>query len=146
LGEAKTSPAPETLCAIVKEVNLKKILIFISLLSICFTGYADDRPTIYSLINKKIFISDNFAGQSITLVKELNKYYIIRDFFGSGIPIINTLKYSVEFNSNYQIRFSNVINGKKPKKFENFKEEFVLSVISETEIRLYLNGLQIVIK
>ena len=125
---------------------MKKTLIFISLFSICFFGYADDRPTIYSLVNKKIFISDVFTGQSITLVKESNKYYIIRDYFGSGIPIINTLKYSVEFDSDYQIRFSNLIKGKKIKNHENFKEEFVLSVISEKEIRLYLNGLQIVIK
>ena len=32
---------------------------------------ADDRPTIDSLIGKKIWIEDAFAGQSFTLQKEL---------------------------------------------------------------------------
>ena len=34
--------------------------------------HADDRPTIDPLIGKRIFIEDSFAGQSFTLLKEVN--------------------------------------------------------------------------
>ena len=34
--------------------------------------YADDRPTVDSLIGKQIYVEDAFAGQSFTLLKGLN--------------------------------------------------------------------------
>ena len=46
--------------------KLSMSLIFF-LLSICC--YAGDRPTIKSLIGKRIWIEDAFAGQSFTLLK-----------------------------------------------------------------------------
>ena len=43
---------------------------------------ADVRPTIDSLIGKKIWIEDAFAGQSFTLQKERKNYFVkwIRSF------------------------------------------------------------------
>ena len=88
-------------------------------------------------------IVDSFAGQTITLVNENKDYFILRKYFGSGVPVIGSIKYKVVFNSDYQIAFSEVIgtaNANSVKSSENF-----LLCVEEKGISLYLNGLKIVI-
>lgn len=121
---------------------MKKIFISALLMILCFSSYAYDRPKIYSLINREITISNFFAGESITLVKEKEDYFIIRKIFGSGRPVIKQLKYRVRFSSDYQLRFSEIINSEE----DNKPESFTLSVIDKDNVKLFLNGLEVVIK
>ena len=73
---------------------MKRFLISILLIVPALNLYADDRPKIYSLINKQIFLSNAWAGETITLIKENNEYYVIRTIFGSGLPVIGKIKFS----------------------------------------------------
>ncbi len=125
---------------------MKRVLAFMVLILFSLVLFADARPIIDSLVNEEIFIADGFAGQSITLTKEAKGYFIIRKFFGSGRPIIAKLKYPITFDSDYQIRFSKVIDGKRNDLRENIHEEFILSIIEKGKIQLLLNGIQVVIK
>lgn len=104
----------------------------------------DTRIKLKEYLNKEIRIRDNFSGQSITLVKENREFYIIRKFFGSGVPVVSTIKYKVEFNSDYQIAFSEFVDISKSEGNDKFpKEEFILAV-EENGLSLYLNKLKVV--
>ncbi len=122
----------------------------IALLFIICIGYSisasiqDKRAKITDYLNKEIRIVDNFAGQSITLIKENNNYYIHRKFHGSGLPEIGSLKYKVVFNSDYQISFSEIVKTSSESLLGNNNEEFLLSS-DEKGISLYLNRLKVVI-
>src|SRR5674476_79079 len=70
----------------------------------------DNRAKIKDYLNQEILIIDRFAGQSITLIKEKQDYYIVRKIFGSGLPVVATVKYNVVFNSDYQITFSEIVD------------------------------------
>jgi len=124
---------------------MKRILIILAVLIVStFNLYADDRPKIYSLINKEIFISNNWAGETVTLVKENDKYFIIRKILRSGLPGGSILKYPVNFDSDYQIRFSKIISLDIDRK-NTISEKFILSIIDDGKIKLFLNGLEVVI-
>lgn len=112
---------------------MKKVFVFMILILFSPVLFADSRPIINSIVNKEIFIADGFSGQSITLAKEANRYFIIRKFLGSGRPIIATLKYAITYDSDCQIRFSKVIDGKRSVLMENIPEEFTLSIIEKRE-------------
>ena len=103
----------------------------------------DKRAKIIDYLNQEIFIVDNFAGQSITLLKESNDYFILRKYFGSGVPVTGSVKYKVEFNSNYQITFSEIIDTDKIDLMKS-NEKFILCV-EDNGLALYLNRLKIVI-
>ncbi len=79
------------------------VLIFL-LLSV--NVYADNRPSIYSLIDKEIFIKNNWAGETITLKEKNNELFIIRKILRSGVTGGPKYKYSTQLKSKYQIRFS----------------------------------------
>jgi len=104
----------------------------------------DKRPKIKDYLNKEIIIKDNWAGQSITLIKEKNNYLILRKFFGSGVPVAGSFKYEVEFKSDYQIAFPKE-NVQDPKKPSDYKGEVFLLCSEDSGLSLYLNGLEIVI-
>lgn len=76
----------------------------------------DKRPKIKEYIDKEIIIVDRSAGQSITLVKEGTAYYILRKFFGSGVPVVGYVKYNVQFNSDYQLTFSAMVEDSRTEK------------------------------
>lgn len=99
----------------------------------------DKRAKIKDYLNKEILIEDVFAGQSITLIKENKDYFILRKYFGSGVPVIDSVKYDVVFMSDYQIEFANKVT-------ESIKqtEKFRLCV-EERGLTLYLNGLRVFI-
>jgi hypothetical protein len=123
---------------------MKTKFILILLYSFCFGTSLiaqNKRPIIKDFLNKEIIIEDNFAGQSITLIKENKDYFILRKFFGSGVPVTDSIKYKVTFNSDYQICFSGM-EGKKTIKTN--KEEFLLG-LDERGLCLFLNGLRVVI-
>jgi len=123
-------------------MNTKFILIL--LYSFCFGTpliAQNKRPIIRDFLNQEIIIEDNFAGQSITLIKDNKDYFILRKFFGSGVPVTDSIKYKVTFNSDYQIAFS-VIEDKKT--MNTNKEEFLLC-IEEHGLCLYLNRLKVVL-
>lgn len=122
---------------------MKKIAVMIIFVLVFLNLNAEERQNIYSLLNKEIFISDGFAGQSITLIKESDKYYIIRTYFGSGVPVISKVKYSVDFTSDHQLRFSRIIEGRRPGLKENIQEEFILTIIEKNKIQLLLNGIMV---
>ena len=97
---------------------------------------ADDRPTIDSLIGKKIYIEDAFAGQSFTLQKEKKNYCVKWIRHGSGVYEISSRKCKVRLDSNYQFRF----NLDHP---EDFKHQFLVSIRAKDEIKVYVNGILI---
>ena len=126
-------------------MKAKTILCFVLCVSYTTMTIAQDkRAKIKDYLNKEIFVVNRFAGESITLVKENNGYFILRKYFGSGVPVIGSVKYKVEFNSNYQIAFSEIIDVSRTDLVVESNEKFILSV-EEKGLSLYLNGLKIVI-
>ena len=126
---------------------MKIIALFFILTTTICGAYAqvqqDSRPKIKEYIDKKIHIVDNFAGQSIMMIKEKRDFYIIREIFGSGIPVKATIKYKVEFSSDYQITFSEIVdNSETEKDKKNLREEFILSV-GDNGLDLFLNNLKV---
>jgi hypothetical protein len=96
---------------------------------------------IYDLINKIIIINDNWAGQSFTFVIENGNYYIYRRINGSGVPYIGTIVYKAIIESDYKIKFYEIIDTS-----ENIKNEYnneIFELYINKEIRLYINGLQL---
>ena len=73
----------------------------------------------------------------MTLIKEKKSYFIIRKYFGSGVPVIKTDKYYVTFKSDFKILFSHTAGP--------YREDFTL-VVKEKGLALYLNGLEIVLQ
>ena len=111
-------------------------MILISLNTWCF---GDERPTIDSLIGKRIHIEDAFAGQSFTLLKgrKGKQEYIVEWIrSGTGVPSIRSHKCKVLVISNYQFRF--ILDHPEEK-----HGEFTLSITSKDEIKVFLNGIRI---
>jgi hypothetical protein len=104
----------------------------------------DTRAIIKDYLNQEIRIEDNFSGESITLIKENKDYYILRKFFGSGVPVIGTTKYKVVFNSDYQIAFSEIVETSGENSIGENNEEFLL-IVEEEGLSLYLNRLKVII-
>ena len=118
----------------------KKLFLFMALIFCVLPIFSQDN--IYDIINKEIVLHDNFAGQSITMVVENDSYYIYRNIFGSGIPIIGTIKYSVIFNSEYKITFSEIISiSENIIEWHNRNEIF--EIIYRNGISIYLNGIRL---
>jgi hypothetical protein len=101
--------------------------------------HADDRPTIDSLIGKQVYIEDAFAGQSFTLLKGFKgkKDYMVEWVrHGSGVPVIRSQKCKVRLDSKYQFRFS--LDHPEEK-----NHEFMVTISSKDETKVYLNGVRI---
>ena len=103
----------------------------------------DNRAKIKGYLDHEIQIINRFAGQSITLIKEKQDYYIVRKIFGSGMPVVATVKYKVVFNSDYQITFSEIAESSSDRLNGDNNEVFILCS-EENGISLYLNQLKIV--
>jgi len=103
----------------------------------------DNRAKIKDYLGYEIQIIDRFAGQSITLIKEKQDFYIVRKIFGSGLPVVATVKYKVVFNSDYQITFSEIADSSSDRLNSSNNEVFLLCS-EEDGISLYLNQLKIV--
>lgn len=97
-----------------------------------------ERITIKDYLNQEIRFDDGWAGQSITLIKENETYFVLRTFFGSGLPVTGYAKYKVIFDNDYQITFSDVIEDSRRNAVKK-KEEFIFC-IEENGYGLYLNG------
>lgn len=119
--------------------NIKSMKVFLVLILFHFlvsVNLADDRPTINTLIGKKIYIEDAFAGQSFILQKEKENYFVKWIRHGSGVSEIRSQKCKVRLDSNYQFRFSL----DHP---EDFKNQFMVSIRAKDEIKVYVNGIRI---
>lgn len=129
---------------------MKQVILF-SLLLMAVCGVLaqtqkDSRLKIKEYVDKEILIVDRSAGQSITLVQEHKDYYIMRKFFGSGVPVVAYAKYKVKFDSDYQITFSEIAESSSTEKNKlPLKEEFVLTV-ANNGLMLYQNGLKVMIQ
>ena len=126
-----------------------RILFLAALVMVPAFVYADDnRMTIDQLIYKRIVVSDNWAGQGFILKKEKGGFVVVREIFGSGVPVVRTITYQAVKKSDYQVVFSEVILIKPAYRetTENpLQEEFILTVDEENNAVLYLNGLKVVI-
>jgi hypothetical protein len=92
-------------------------------------------------INEELIIEDNWAGQSVTLIKQNRDYYIRHKIFGSGIPVIDSAKYEVEFTSAYQLTFSGGIS--RDTVLKDHRNDFLM-IVDDKGLCLYLNGLKVV--
>jgi hypothetical protein len=120
-------------------------LILTILLSITLPSHAQDTsPKIKDFINREILVSDSWTGQSFTLVKEKRDYFIIRKIFGSGIPVTSSFRYEVTFDSQYQIKFSEIVDTDLKNKEQNSCEIYTLR-IEENGLSLFLNGFKLII-
>jgi hypothetical protein len=116
--------------------------IFLILIAINSISCLYSQDNIYNILNKEIVIHDNFAGQSLTLVKEGNNYYIYRKIFGSGVPYIGVIKYNVIFDSEYKITISKIVTISENIKNEYSKKE-TIEIYYRNELEIYLNGMKI---
>ena len=101
--------------------------------------YADDRPTVDSLIGKQIYVEDALAGQSFTLLKGLNgskDYRVEWIRQGSAVPAIRSQTCKVRLDGKYQFRFS--LDHPEEK-----KGDFTVSISGKNDIKVYLNGVRI---
>ena len=119
-----------------KIMSMKVLLVLTLFHFLVSATLADDRPTIDSLIGKKIWIEDAFAGQSFTLQKEKKNYFVEWIRHGSGVSVIRNQKCKVQLDSNYQFRF-------RLDHPEEFKNQFMVSVHAIDEIKAYVNGIRI---
>lgn len=117
-------------------------LLMLAVLTPCPVFAKDIQPSIQTLVNQEIVIQDNWAGQSITLIKEKDQYFILRKIFGSGVPVARTIKYRAVFDGENQLSFSGnaADRGGQP-----VNEKFTLS-IDRYGTSLYLNGLKVTTK
>ena len=124
---------------------MKKYFFIISLFSLNAIFACSQNNNIYSILNREIVIHDNWASQSFTLVNEDDNYYIYRDIFGSGVPSIGRIKYSVLFNSEYKITFYEIIS--IPENIRDiYNRNEIFEIIYRDELEIYLNGIKISIK
>ena len=115
--------------------------LFIGTIFITLTAWvhADDRPTVDSLIGKRIYVEDAFAGQSFALLKGLNgnkDYKVEWIRHGSAVPAIRSQTCKVWLDGKYQYRFS--LDHPEEK-----KGDFTVSISGKDEIKVYLNGVRI---
>jgi len=100
----------------------------------------DKRAKIKDYLNREIWIENTFAGESITLIEENGDFFVLRKIFGSGVPVIRTMKYKAVFYSDWQIRFPETTDDSGSER----AEYFILGV-GDKGLNLFLNGLQVVI-
>lgn len=105
----------------------------------------DSRNGIKEYLDFEIEIEDSFAGQSMTLIKEDSIYFILRKIYGSGKPILSTIKYKTEVVSKYQIQFSEIAESSEIPPALKKEEHYTLNV-EEDGLQLYLNGMKILLR
>ncbi|MET2986125.1 hypothetical protein [Aureibaculum conchae] len=121
----------------------KLILLFvITLFSSNLVTAQETKKSIKDYVNTEISIENNWAGESLTLVKEKDTYFVIRKIKGSGVEVVKTLKYAVDFKSDYRVEFSEVV---EPKDTKTDNEKFSI-MVEGNEISVTLNGLSVVTK
>lgn len=119
----------------------KLILLFaIALFSIHHTTAQETKKNIKDYVDSEISIENNWAGESLTLVKEKDTYFVIRKIKGSGTDVAKTLKYAVDFKSDYRVDFSEVV---APKDANTENEKFSI-MVDGNEVSVTLNGLSVV--
>ncbi len=125
-------------------MKLKIALLFV--ICLCCTpspSNQDTRPKITDLTDREFRITDDWAGQSMTLINDNGTYYILRKFFGSGVPVIGTARYKTVFNSDYKITFSEIEELTVDSSMVNFHEVYFLKSENDGPF-LYLNRLRLV--
>ena len=121
----------------------KLILLFvITLFSSNLVTAQETKKNIKDYVDTEITIENNWAGESLTLVKEKDTYFVTRKIKGSGVEVAKTLKYAVDFKSAYRVDFSEVV---EPKDAKTDSEKFSIMVEGD-EISVTLNGLSVVTK
>jgi hypothetical protein len=121
---------------------MKKILLpAIILISLLCLNLTDARIKIKDLLNKGIFVEDDFTGQSFTIVKENENYYVIREIFGSNEPVFCVIKYKAKLQSDQLLLFSEVI--KTSRKIDLKDEDFMILIYGKDQITLFLNKLKV---
>ena len=124
-------------------INKKYIIALIIFIVFSNTIYSQNNNDIYSIVDYEIIIKDNWARQSLTLIKEGSNYYIIRKIFGSGVPVVGIIKYNIKFNSNYKITTLN-IESIPNNIIENYNSNEIFEIYyRNNKIEIYLNGLKI---
>ncbi len=131
---------------LIKRIRMKLKIIIILLFIILSVSCIGQRYEFDSILDKAILIDDGFAGQSITLTKEGSDYYIVRQFFGSGIPVIRTTTYKAKIINGNKITFSEVAENKGAEIECDKPEEFILIIDEDGTAKLYLNGLKLEIE
>lgn len=122
-----------------------KVVLCVVFCIVCIltTNAQSRRAEMKDYLNQELWVTDRLAGQSITLVKENEDYFILRKYFGSGVPVTGTIKYKVVCMSQYQIAFSEIADASHVNLIHR-GENFILCV-EEEGLSLYLNGLKIVL-
>ena len=103
----------------------------------------DTRPKIVDFTGREIRITDDWAGQTMTLINEEGTYYMLRKFLGSGVPVIGTARYKTVFDSDYKITFSEIEELTVDSSMVNFHEVYSMKS-EETGPCIYLNRLKLV--
>lgn len=129
-------------------LNRVYLIVLISLISLVFFNEitaAENKNilTVDRIIGKNIILEDNFAGQSLTVLEENNRYFVLRKIFGSGVPVAASIKYNAVKESETQIK-TDKITGKIPEGNKN--EVFVINTGEKEAISVYLNGIKICVK
>lgn len=92
-----------------KIFNMKKILFILLLTTITMKLFSQENQLIPLILNKEIHIDNNWTGQSLTLIKENNNYFLLRKQFGSGVPIVAEYTYDIKYKTQKEIETGKII-------------------------------------
>lgn len=110
-----------------------KLPLFLILLvcgSLAFAKPIDD------ILGEELIVSNGWAGESFTFLKELGGLVIVRHkVFGSGVEVVSERDYPVTLKSDYQFKFSI--------KSEEQVCYFTLRLDANNEVNLFLNGYEL---
>ena len=119
----------------------RRICLLLFLFTNIFYAYSQNiENNIFDIINKEIVINNGFAGESITLVKEADNYYIYRRVFGSGVPYIGIIKYNVRIINLWEIN-SYEIDIISENIMEAYNNDFV-DIFYLDEILIFINDVR----
>jgi hypothetical protein len=121
---------------------MNKYLIFPLLFLVSLFSFAETRLTLDSLLNKEFYIPGGFAGGSITLIKESGEYFLVRKDFGSGLPVIQTLKYSGNLISSYKIIFSTIIQRDNEIVSIEDIRKFTILIDENNNVKILINDIE----
>ncbi len=117
---------------------MKKVLFAIVFTFCLFAVHGDSK--IMDIENIPIQVNDIFSEQGFTLKLDNNRYFVLREYYGSGVDVACRILYDVNLVSDYQIDFDKINHMSSKQNVED--DKFILRIEND-EVELFINGLQI---
>lgn len=104
-------------------------------------SFSQENKLIQLMLNKEIYLDDGWAGESITLIKGNNNYFLLKKKFGSGLPIIYEVKYEIEYKADDEIETGKIIEISK--KHPKLNDKYNIKLNKDNKIIIFFNQKQL---